>query len=257
MDLTSREISASEGSQPEQTGLQQGKQSMSDALGIEKGITAVIGSGGKTTLITKLAAELKKKGTVIATTTTHIYPFEGMPLVTGSLDDIREELKRSGIVCACSFAADAPKKYSAPECGIAALAGVADYVLVEADGSRMLPIKAHNDHEPVIPENTDQLIIVAGMNGIGRPISETVHRPELFCERANALPTMAVTPKHVAAVLARELPLFRTCGKTTLFLNRVETNEHYQAAEEISATLKLPCYVGSAAQSTIKEITVL
>lgn len=36
------------------------------------------------------------------------------------------------------------------------LADAADYVIVEADGSKRLPLKAHASHEPVIPENTRQ-----------------------------------------------------------------------------------------------------
>lgn len=245
MDRSYGSINPSVGDVSAAAGMQQDGQSLSGILGISRGITAVIGSGGKTTLIARLAAELKSKGTVIVTTTTHIYPFEGMPLVTGSVDDIRSELNRSGIVCACSFAADTPKKYSAPECDIAALAGVADYVLVEADGSRMLPIKAHNDREPVIPQDTDTVIVVVGMNGLGRPISETVHRPDLFCERASADPDMPVTPTHIATVLQNELPFFRTCGKLILFLNRVDTAADRLAAETISSSLAIPCYAGS------------
>lgn len=228
--------------------------SFSETLGIGRGITAVIGSGGKTTTIARLANELKTKGTVVVTTTTHVFPFEGMPLVTGSIEEIGEVLKTTGIVCACGYAADAPKKYSAPECGIAALAGVADYVLVEADGSRMLPIKAHNDHEPVIPDNTENLVIVVGMNGLGHPIGDIVHRPELFCERSGAAISDIVTAEHVAKVLSKEIPVFRTCGKISLFLNRVETQKDFGAAERISSRLKLPCFVGSAALGEIRKI---
>ena len=41
-------------------------------LHIGRGVTAIIGGGGKTTLIATLAGELSKKGKVIITTTTHI-----------------------------------------------------------------------------------------------------------------------------------------------------------------------------------------
>ena len=46
-----------------------------ERLGVPCGVTAVIGSGGKTTLLSALSRELP--GTVILTTTTHILPFEG------------------------------------------------------------------------------------------------------------------------------------------------------------------------------------
>ena len=51
-----------------------------ERLGVPCGVTAVIGSGGKTTLLRTLSRELP--GTVILTTTTHILPFEGVPLLT-------------------------------------------------------------------------------------------------------------------------------------------------------------------------------
>ena len=52
--------------------------SLAEVLDITPGVTSVIGSGGKTSLLTALARELP--GTVVLTTTTHILPFEGMRL---------------------------------------------------------------------------------------------------------------------------------------------------------------------------------
>ena len=43
------------------------------ALGVRTGITSIIGSGGKTALMERLARELP--GSVILCTTTHIFPF--------------------------------------------------------------------------------------------------------------------------------------------------------------------------------------
>ena len=53
-------------------------------LGVTKGVTAVIGSGGKTSLLYELAEELRSCGTVLLATTTHImrppqYPFAQTP----------------------------------------------------------------------------------------------------------------------------------------------------------------------------------
>ncbi|MCR5684942.1 MAG: putative selenium-dependent hydroxylase accessory protein YqeC, partial [Lachnospiraceae bacterium] len=45
---------------------------ISELLEIKKGITAVIGSGGKTSLILRLADELKINGKVVFCTTTRI-----------------------------------------------------------------------------------------------------------------------------------------------------------------------------------------
>ena len=44
-----------------------------DLLDIRPGVTALIGGGGKTTLMYHLARELRERGTVAVTTTTKIW----------------------------------------------------------------------------------------------------------------------------------------------------------------------------------------
>ena len=69
-----------------------------ERLGVPCGVTAVIGSGGKTTLLRTLSRELP--GTVILTTTTHILPFEGVPLLTAPTEnEVRAALARSRVLC--------------------------------------------------------------------------------------------------------------------------------------------------------------
>ena len=58
-------------------------------------------------------------------------------------------------------------------------------LLVEADGSRQRPLKAPASHEPAIPAWVDTVVVVAGLSGLGRPLTaEWVHRPERFSELA-------------------------------------------------------------------------
>ena len=45
---------------------------LASLLQVGRGVTAIIGGGGKTTLMETLAGELSKKGRVIITTSTHI-----------------------------------------------------------------------------------------------------------------------------------------------------------------------------------------
>ncbi|MFQ9125813.1 MAG: hypothetical protein ACLR4Z_02045 [Butyricicoccaceae bacterium] len=84
-----------------------------ERLGVPCGVTAVIGSGGKTTLLRTLSRELP--GTVILTTTTHILPFEGVPLLTAPTEDeVRAALARSRVLC---LGTPAPEgKLTAPSC---------------------------------------------------------------------------------------------------------------------------------------------
>lgn len=166
-----------------------------ELLGIEKGVTAVIGSGGKTTLLARLCAELP--GTVILCTSTRIYPFTHLPLITEPV-----EILPFDKVCMGTPAQQG--KLSAPKQSFEELAKLADYVLVEADGSKRLPFKAHLSHEPVIPACARQVIQVVGTWAMGRPVSEAVHRPERFMELSGCAMDDPVTPENLAKVLNAE-----------------------------------------------------
>lgn len=172
-----------------------------EKLNIPRGVTAVIGSGGKTTLLRTLSRELP--GTVLLATTTHILPFEGVPLVTdGGEAAVRRALAESRVVCVGTPAAEG--KLTAPALPFSVLTRLADYVLVEADGSRRLPLKAHAPHEPVIPPEAKRVLCVVGARGFGRPIREAVHRPEVFCALTGSKPGNTASPENVMQALAAE-----------------------------------------------------
>lgn len=172
-----------------------------EQLHMIKGITAVIGSGGKTTLLRILAEELS--GTVILTTSTHILPFVGIPLlVTDDIEQVRRALALHRVICMGTPAAEG--KLTAPALPFSVLADAADYVIVEADGSKRLPLKAHASHEPAIPENTRKTVCVVGASGFGKPVEQTVHRPELFCARTGAHMSDIVTPELAAQGIIAE-----------------------------------------------------
>ena len=50
-------------------------------LHVTRGVTALIGGGGKTMLLYTLAEELRRRGTVIVTTSTHIRRPEQYPVL--------------------------------------------------------------------------------------------------------------------------------------------------------------------------------
>ena len=130
-------------------------------------------------------------------------------------------------------------KLTAPLIPIYCLAELADYVLVEADGSRGLPLKAHLPHEPVIPPGTAQTILLAGASGFHRPAQEAVHRPDLFCSLANITPQAPITAQHVASVLLHE-----NLGDK-IFINQVENNSAAAQARLLASLLPLPVFAGS------------
>ena len=156
----------------------------SEALEICPGLTAVMGSGGKTSLVCRLADELSAARVIIATST-----------------HMRQVPALQARVCAVAPGTPAivgtpcgDGKFGPPEQSWAELCTLADYVLVEADGSRGLPLKAHRSHEPVLPQEA----------GLGRPIAEAAHRPERYAGLAGCAPEDVATPERAARVLEAE-----------------------------------------------------
>ena len=199
-------------------------------LKIKKGVTAIIGSGGKTSLMLRLCRDLP--GTVIVCTSTHIFPPEALPLYTQAL-----EAMPAPKLCVGTWAENG--KLTAPIQSFEELAGLADYVLVEADGSKHLPLKAHLCHEPVIPSCANQVVQVVGISGIGRPICEAAHRPERYAELCGAAVSDIATLERAARVLNTEALADR------YVLNQADDLEERKWAMSLAALLNRPAVITS------------
>ena len=207
-------------------------------LNVGRGITAIIGAGGKTTLLYTLAEELRGRGAVLLCTSTHIRRPEPYETVTEPEETaIRAALSRRGVVCVGTPAEDG--KLTAPALPFHVLAELAEYVLVEADGAHCLPLKAHAPHEPVIPDGAGRVILVAGLDGLGRPIRETCHRPERFAALAGASVDDPVTPELAARVIAAE------GFGDAVYLNKAESADALAAAARLAEGLAVPVTAGS------------
>ena len=217
-------------------------------LKIEKGVTAIIGSGGKTTLLRTLSGELP--GRVLLCTSTHFQGYADLPTVLDpTAADLRKALAAHPIVCAAGRSPTGKLVV----CGLPyeTLADLADFVLVEADGSRQRPLKAHARHEPVIPPCTRQVICVVGLSGLHRPVSEVVHRPELFCPLVGCTPEDEATPERVARALVQEHLA------DTYFLNQAESGSVLQDAKIIASHLKSQGFSVVAGSQREKSYCVL
>ena len=199
-------------------------------LKIRPGVTAIIGSGGKTSLMLRLCRELP--GTVIVCTSTRIFPPEELALYTQPLTALPVQK-----LCAGMLAEQG--KLAAPVQSFEELAKLADYVLVEADGSKHLPLKAHEAHEPVIPTCANQVIQVVGISGVGRPICEAAHRPERFAQLCDGQIGEIATLERVASVLNREALADRYA------LNQADDPEERKWAMSLAALLERPSVITS------------
>ena len=158
-------------------------------------IIAFVGSGGKTTLLKQMAEEFLRQGKcVFITTTTHMF-IEPDTLLTDDASSIIEVLHKNGIAMAGIPEGEKIKALSRET--YEAVCQYADVVLVEADGSKRLPLKYPNATEPVIPENVDEIIVVCGLNAIGQKAGDVCHRLELVKSCLGIGDDTIITASHV------------------------------------------------------------
>ena len=162
-------------------------------------IRAFVGAGGKTTLIHKQAAQYRAEGKrVFVTTSTHMF-IEPDTVLSDDPDIILGELNRTGYVMAGLPEGQKIRTLS-PET-YARVCAHADVVLVEADGSNRKPIKFPNSTEPVLPGNVEEVVVVCGLQAIGKPLIEIAHRPELVKACLGAQDDTIITLEHIAVLL--------------------------------------------------------
>jgi probable selenium-dependent hydroxylase accessory protein YqeC len=236
------------------------------------GVISLVGAGGKTTLMFRIARELAAAGeTVLTTTTTRIYrpePVQSAQVVVATepaaaIAQLAHRLRRSRhVTAAAGWIPEAGKLAGYPPESIAALraAGLFRWILVEADGAARRPLKAPAAHEPVIPACSDWVIAVAGMEAVSRPLDPRwVFRPERFGSLAGISAGDPVTPEAVAAVLLHPEGILKGCPPAAgrcVFLNEADLPGTAGAARAVCAALARSVYapvdrilIGSAAEN--------
>jgi molybdenum cofactor cytidylyltransferase len=171
---------------------------------------ALVGAGGKTTVLFAIARQYR--GPVLVTTTTHLAASQ-LALADRFFEIHRpEQLEQLG-----EKPGPGITLIVGPPAGEGRVSGlnpdsldrtriIADEwqvpLLIEADGSRMRPLKAPGEDEPAIPSFVDQVVIVAGMSGLGQPLTEKwVHRPERFAALAELTIGKPISIEPLARVL--------------------------------------------------------
>jgi probable selenium-dependent hydroxylase accessory protein YqeC len=213
-------------------------------------VVALVGAGGKTSALFALAEELAAPAAgprtrILVTTTTNIVDprvetgrrfghFRLEPrLAAGSWQEGGGFLPpgfapfEPGItVLASDTMTGCAKLRGIDPRSIPCLAPLADYIIVEADGSRGLSVKAPADHEPVMPEGADMVIGIVGLDCLGAAMGPgTVHRSELFGPLAGIKPGEPIAAGHLAALAASKDGLFKSApegARRVLLLNKAE-----------------------------------
>jgi len=212
-------------------------QPLAEILGLAgRELISLVGAGGKTGLMTALAAELGSAGQrVLVTTTTRILRPRGQVILEPDPEALGRRLldrPSPGEIITLAKAEEA-SEFGTKLVGLEPavvdrlfLAGAAEYLLVEADGARRLPLKAPRRGEPPIPRETTLVVGVMGLTGLDRPLDqETVCGLAEFQELSGGRSGEKITPRMAALVAAHPRGLFKNFppgAVRLLFLNQAE-----------------------------------
>lgn len=184
-------------------------------------LVSFVGGGGKTSTIMRLANELKHAGQRVLVTTTTAMWVPSDPQYNNFL--LQKDYN------AVSFGNSSPASITVLGGDLGGeknrkLMGITpilvdliyqmrhfDTILVEADGSRGLPIKAPAIHEPVVPSLSSVVIGVIGFDCYERSLDKNwVHRPEILAN---------ITGKGIGDMIDRQVFCRLAAHKDGLFKN--------------------------------------
>lgn len=198
---------------------------------------AVVGGGGKTSLIFYLAGLFVKKGKrVVIGSSTHMgYEMKQPFAPWEDWDTVINNVARYGYTMVGICDGDVRKITCPPDCDWSKFFEVCDVLLIEADGARMLPLKVPAAYEPVIPQVTDLVIGVAGLDSIGKPVRETCHRAELVCSFLGKAPEEVIEPEDIVKICSSETAMRKdTAGRDyKVILNKADTSLRRQMGAAI------------------------
>lgn len=218
----------------------------------QRAVAALVGGGGKTSIMYRLAEEIPASCRVLVTTTTKMFAPDriGYPCFYTNEEGYKDEFLIKALqsgkrpVLASVRIKENNKLDGVKPQTLAALfkAGQVDFMLVEADGSKGRPLKGHLEYEPVIPEITTRLIIVIGADVLGRPLdSEYVHRPEIVAELTGQEMGTVVKPDTIARLIKHPGGILRTspaAAENIAIINKIDCLGSLDEAYETARLLK-------------------
>lgn len=205
---------------------------------------AIIGAGGKTTALWRLAAERREDGALITTSTHIMAPSPDscdLFCSPAGLDDLRPACVPGQVVCAAYPGDDGKCTGLAPDLFAAVRrAGLA--VLYEADGAGKLPAKLHRPGEPVIHPDTDAVLLIAGLRALGQPVSAACHRytlsPRMAAGPDRPFDTTDLLDTIRDGIRASGAPR----GQLRILINQADTPSRLETARPVAQALEAGGY---------------
>jgi probable selenium-dependent hydroxylase accessory protein YqeC len=223
---------------------------LSSALALEaREHLALVGAGGKTTLMFALAKELRRaKKRVLTSTTTKIWhqqasnsPYVAFIKSDSSWKDaLRDALQAHGHAFLGHSLLESGKVQGINPSRADELYEDKEiaYLIVEADGSAGHPVKAPAEYEPVIPTSATKVVGMIGLEALGKRLSpEIVFRIGLFGKLTRLAIGERLTPTVLSKLFLHPEGLFKgTPGsaKRVAFLNKLDLLQEEREARELA-----------------------
>lgn len=167
-------------------------------------VISVIGAGGKTTLIHRMAEMYQRQGQkTLICTTTHMYR-EAETDVSCEPKQIIGKIEKKGRCMAGKVCPYNPDKIGClPADVMEQVMRQADVVLIEADGAKHFSVKYPAENEPVIYPATTKIILVMGTWDIGRPACDVIFRYEEMTKAVTCLKDELLTFEMLNVIIQK------------------------------------------------------
>ena len=230
------------------------------------GVISLVGAGGKTNLMYRLARELSGGGDSVLTTTTtkilmptrdqsvYVVLAESAETILSRAKDL---LRKTLHITAAAGRVQATGKLFGlqPETiDLLWKAHLFRWIIVESDGAAGKPLKAPAAHEPVFAECTKWVIGLVGLSAVGKPLTEHwVFRPERFVKVTGMTAGTDVTENAIGNVFTHANGILKGAPVHALriaFLNQADVPGGFAAGRKIAGLL------GKKKESQLNRIVI-
>jgi len=240
-------------------------QLISDKMEEAKGsCIALLGGGGKTALLHKLAGEFAEYyPSVLQTSLTKTaFHLSDKPLILNEIDIAKlksQKFDRNPLFIIGEKITNEKLK-GISETYLDIIRHQFDITIFECDGARNKPLKAHTDYDPNIPDFTTHVIIIVGADVISTKVSDgLVHRPELFCKLWNVKPDFQLNNDFIVKVLTSKNGYLSKVPKEVeivYYVNKWDGNQGNaeELAEAIYNKTGKPTFYGSVQKNVLNQV---
>jgi molybdenum cofactor cytidylyltransferase len=223
-----------------------------DSLGIQSGeMVSLVGAGGKTTALFRLAKELRESGgKILVTTTTKIFkpnkPHVERLFLVQDVNALIAEIRNipRPAVIGAGYGVDDEGKLlglAAPWLDEIKKNAALDAILVEADSAASRLFKVPSELEPVVPKFTDLVIWSMAIKAVGKPLdANSVHRAERALSLLGVAPGTILTQEHVIHLLAHRDGCLRALpagSRKVALINQADSPGEIDAAQKLARAL--------------------